>query len=233
MKRISGSSFMVLPVILASLATLTVAAAADVVTFFPGPVDTGVPAYARIERTPVDGKPLVHHDKDWAVIYFYRDPACVPVAFNLLDFVDAPKAFDCSMTVVGSSTWKNGPSPLEEVAFETVTYGTGKVPVWFVRWDALRAAIADNTLTMSELNDALFRLRGGVLKGTASFLKETLRPYVGPGVSGGVELEYTMTMVEARGLLEDGRTFDFQSFENFQTEKNDIESKTVTIIRFK
>ena len=60
MKRISNSSVTALPVLLTALA---LAAMADVTTFFPGPVDTGVPAYARIERAP-DGKPLIHHDKD-------------------------------------------------------------------------------------------------------------------------------------------------------------------------
>lgn len=88
-------------------------------TFFPGPADTGVPAYARIERAP-DGKPLVHHDKDWAAIIFYRDPACVPAGFNLLDFLDTPGVFNCPMTVVGSSLWKNGPPPVDDAPLETV-----------------------------------------------------------------------------------------------------------------
>ncbi len=228
MKRLLISSVAALPVLLTALA---LAAMADVTTFFPGPVDSGVPAYARIERAP-DAKPLVHHDKDWAAIIFYRDPACVPAGFNLLDFVDIPGVFNCPMTVVGSSTWKNGPPPVDDAPLETVSNGVGKVPIWFVRWDALRAALSDNVLTISELNGL------NPLKGTASFFKETLRPTAGP--SGATEgAEFGLTLIEARGSLEECvfctsvRTFELQSFENPQSEKNDIESKTNTTIRFK
>lgn len=110
--------------------------------------------------------------------------------------------------------------------------GTGKVPVWFVRWDVLRAALADNVLTVPELNDMRPR------KATATFLKETLRPTAGPsGATAGAE--FGLTLIEARGSVEEcyfcptGLTFELQSFENLQSEKNDIESKTNTTIRFK
>lgn len=216
MTRRSGSRFMVVSII---LTTLAVAAMANVVTLFPGPPGTpsGVPAYARIERAP-DGLPLVHHDKEWAAIYFFRDPACVPVAFNLLDFFDPPTVFDCPMTIEGFEIWKNGPPPIDEAPIHTMSHGTGAVPVWFVRWEVLRAALLDDVLTMSELNTL------NPLKGRASFLKETLQPL------GGAHR--TVTQVVARGVLEDGRTFDLQSVENFRSEERDIESKTVTTIRF-
>jgi hypothetical protein len=215
MKRIPGSSFTVLPVILTAMAVTAMAA---VVTFFPSDNDPGVPAYARIEL--VDGKtPLVHHDKEWAAIAFYREPACVPAGFNLLEFLDIPKVFECPMTVSGFSIWKNAPAPVDPSPIHTESYGNGAVPVWFVRWEVLRAALGDNSLTMLELNTL------NPLKGSASFFKETLNPL--PGA------KRTMTQIVARGTLEDGRTFDLQSVEKSRSELNDIESNTVTTIRFK
>lgn len=209
---------------------LAVTAMAAVFTRFPTDVDPGVPAYARIEFAP-DGLPLVHHDKEWAAIYFYRDPACVPVAFNLLEFMDIPTVFSCPMTVEGFSIWRNAPAPVDPSPIHTESFGMsteghpfGAVPVWFVKWPDLRAALERNMhlniLELKALNP---------LKGTAEFFKETLNPL--PGA------KRTMTQVAARGLLEDGRTFDFQSVENFQFEDNgragDLWTKTVTTIRFK
>ncbi len=223
MRRISGSRFTALPVILTFAAVF---AMGNVVLFFPGPPGepSGVPGYARIERAP-DGLPLVHHDKDWAAVYFVRDPSCVPATFNLLDFFDAPAVFNCPMTVEGFEIWKNGPWAGDAAPIQTVSYGIGAVPVWFVRWEVLRVALEDNLLTLSELNTL------DPLKGTASLFKETLHPAGGPDGESGAKR--TMLQVVARGLLPDGRTFDFQSEENFHSEKNDIESKTVTTIRFR
>lgn len=153
-----------------------------------------------------------------ANLLFFRDPTCVPLEFNLLDFFDAPTVFDCPMTVEGFEIWKNGPPPMDVAPIHTMSHGTGAVPVWFVRWEVLRAAVGDNVLTMSELNTL------NPLKGRAFFFKETLQPL------GGAQR--TVTQVVARGLLEDGRNFDLQSEENFRSEERDIESKTVTKIRF-
>jgi hypothetical protein len=199
---------------------------ANVVLFFPGALGepSGVPAYARIERAPYDRLPLVHHDKDWAAIPFYRAPACIPAAFNLLEFFDPPTAFNCPMTVEGFEIWKNGPWAGDLSPIQVVSHGAGNVPVWFVRWEVLRAALQDDSLTIGELRGL------NPLKGTASYFKETLHP--GEGPSGG-SAKNTKTQIVARGLLEDGRTFDFQSEENTQSETRDIESKTVTTIRFK
>ena len=223
MKQMSGSRFTVVPVMLAALAA---AALANVVLFFPGPLGepSGVPAYARIERAPYDGLPLVHHDQEWAAIPFYRSPACARAAFNLLDFFDAPAAFNCPMTVEGFEIWKNGPWAGESSPIQVVSHGSGAVPVWFVRWEVLKTALSDNLLTMPEL------IALAPLKGTASFFKETLHP--GEGPSGG-SAKNTKLQFVARGLLEDGRTFDVQSEENTQSETRDIESKTITKIRFK
>ena len=42
----------------------------------------GGPVYARVER------PFLIHTDEWAAVLFYRDPACVPEDFNLLDMLD-------------------------------------------------------------------------------------------------------------------------------------------------
>lgn len=208
----SGFRFIAMPVVCTAMA---LSAMANVMLFFPGPLGepAGVPAYARIERAP-DGSPLVHHDNEWAAIPFYRDPACLLdsttyTVFNLLDFLDAPRSFSCPMTVEGFEIWKNGPWAGDVSPLQTVSYGTGNVPVWFVRWEVLQAALIDNTLTMSELVGL------SPLKGRASFFKETLHPLDGA--------QRTKTQIVARGLLEDGRTF------NFQSEETDSHIKTVTI----
>jgi hypothetical protein len=197
MTRISGLTRAALPVILTAVAA--VALANVVLLFGPSIPGTGVPAYARIERAP-DGSALVHHDKDWAAIPFYRLPSCVPEGFNLLDFFDAPAAFGCPMTVEGFEIWKNGPWAGDAAPIQTVSHGLGNVPVWFVPWDALKRALADNTLTMSELEGL------SPLKGTASYFKETLHP------AGAAQR--TKTQIVAQGLLPDGRSFNFQSEEN-------------------
>ena len=68
-------------------------------TTWPSAEDPGMPFYARIEIgqiVTVDG---------WAIIAFYRDPACIPADFNLLTFFDAPAAFGCPHTVEGFTLW--------------------------------------------------------------------------------------------------------------------------------
>ena len=49
------------------------------------------------------------------------------------------------------------------------TRGTGAVPVWFVRWAELQAAIANDELTITEL-----RAMGSLQIGYANFFEETL-----------------------------------------------------------
>jgi len=104
-------------------------------------VDEGaVPYYARLERGGV------HHTDDWAGIVFYRPPACIPEDFNLLDFFDIPRVFDCNPpTTDGFAIWEHGPG-IDAAPLLVELHGLGAVPVWFVRWPVLQAAIADDTL---------------------------------------------------------------------------------------
>jgi len=69
-----------------------------------------IPAYAQIGSDPVIGD-FILHDEKWAAIPFYRGPACVPEDFNLLTFFDAPRVFECPLTVAGFEIWPgHGPA---------------------------------------------------------------------------------------------------------------------------
>jgi hypothetical protein len=158
--------------------------------------DPGGPFYARIELG------LVHHTDEWAAIAFYRDPDCVPANFNLLRFFDLvpawpdgpPRPFLCPLSVHGFVVYKESGPGIPPI--QSKLQGDGSVTVIFVPWDVLEAAIADNRLFLPEL------LALPHLTGAASFFEETLHP------TGGSE--QTMFEVNAFGLLEDGRTFDYQ-----------------------
>jgi hypothetical protein len=157
--------------------------------------DDLIPAYARIATGEV------FHNDDWAVIPFYRPINCIPSDFNLLQFFDAPRAFSCGpQTVQVSTVWRNLP-PEGAAPIMAKSRGLGQVPVWFVSWTELQAAIADGTLTIGELG-ALPSL----MVGTASFYTETLRPGEAAQVPG-------LTFV-ASGDLEDGRSFHVQATRN-------------------
>lgn len=180
--------------------------------FSPGIPGSGVPAYARIEKLS-EAPALVHHTEKWAAITFYRTPSCVPAGFNLLDFFDAPGAFDCTLTVEGFEIWRNGPLAGDLSPIQTESFGLGAVPIWFVDWDQLQDAM-EGGLTMTELA-ALPSLRIG----SASFFKETLHP------SGGAQR--TKTQIVARGTwsaVEDGSGAFF-----FQVEETNNQLKHVAI----
>jgi hypothetical protein len=146
-----------------------------------------VPFYARL------GRGDLYHDDEWAAVVFYRPPSCVRPDFNLLDFFDIPAAFDCTpLTTEGFENWANGPE-IDAAPELTKLQGLGAVPVWFVPWPALQAAIADDMLTIGELESLPH------LVGAASAYHETLRPL-------GV-VKIATTEFDARGALEDGRSF--------------------------
>ena len=155
-------------------------------------VDEGaVPYYARLERAGF------HHTDDWAGIVFYRPPACIPEDFNLLDFFDIPRVFDCNPpTTDGFAIWKHGPG-IDAAPLLVELHGLGAVPVWFVPWPALQAALADDVITIGELVSLQ------PLVGSATAYHETLRP------TG--EVKVSTIEFNARGGLVDGRSFQFEA----------------------
>jgi hypothetical protein len=154
----------------------------------------GYPFYARIEP---GSPPFVIQDGTWAAIVFYRLPQCVPAGFNLLTLFDVPGAFACPLTVRGFEIWKNGGPPVDLAPIQVESRGLGAVPIWFVRWTELQTAMADGTLTVTELF-AIPSLRIG----SASFFQESVRP-VGGAQKGSLQ-------IVAQGLLSDGTSFQLQ-----------------------
>jgi hypothetical protein len=157
--------------------------------------DGQVPFYARILRGEII------NDGEWAVVAFYRPPSCVPEDFNLLDFfgfpdATGPGAFGCNPPTTDSvEFWQNGPG--EDFAPVMAKFrGLGAVPVWFVELSEIEAAVADDVLTIGEL-ESLPSLR----KGSADYYRETLRPSGSPS-PGPYGIQYT-----ARGGLEGGGRF--------------------------
>ena len=208
MKRRIGRAVLV---VAGLIAVAAVGLQANVLLRFSPASGGGVPAYARIER--VDGHVLVHNDGRWAAISFFRQPSCVPEDFDLLDFFDAPRAFGCELTMEGFEIWRNGPWAGDVSPIQTVSFGLGAVPIWFVRVDELEGALADDELTVTEL-EGCATLR----KGLATYFKETLHP------SGGAQ--QTKTEVVARGTLASGDAFLFQAEETHNELKH-------VLIRFK
>jgi hypothetical protein len=150
-----------------------------------------VPFYARLAANEF------FHTDEWAVIVFYRPPECMPDDFNLLTFFDIPGAFACGpATTDGFNIWENGPG-LDLAPLQVKLHGLGAVPVWFVSWSELQAAVADGVLTVPEL-ESLPSLRTG----TAQRYTETLHP------GGGAQVP-RVTFV-AHGLLESGEEFQAQ-----------------------
>jgi hypothetical protein len=174
-------AFLLLVVVVLVLLQIVPGASARVLTWGGG----DVPFYARIQREHM------FYTDEWAVIAFYRPPECVPDDFNLLDFFN-PAAFGCTPpTTDGFTLWEGEPGISNPMAAQL--HGLGAVPVWFVAWPELQAAIADDVLTVPELEGM-----PSLLIGSAGFYKETLHPVEGAVVP--------MINMEAHGLLEDGRS---------------------------
>jgi hypothetical protein len=158
--------------------------------------DPGPPFYASIDRPP-GGQ--IFQDGVWAAIPFLRDPDCVEADSNLIVAFDL-RAFGCALSVNGFAIYKNGPPPIDPVPVYALLRGNGPVPIWFVRWSELRAAIADDVLYIGDL-----RSLPSLVIGSASFFEfvnqiGVLRPQ-GPG-NGKIE-------IASSGTLNDGREFQF------------------------
>ena len=148
------------------------------------------------------GQGFLPHTEEWAVVIFYRTPACVPADFNLLDFFDAPpRPFSCAMHIEGFLLWRSLDDPY---AAEILLHGTGAVPVWFVRWPELQAAIADDVLTIGEL-----AALPSLLIGSASFFLESIRNDIVQQRGGNEALV-------ASGTLADGRSFQVELTEKLR-----------------
>jgi hypothetical protein len=172
------------------------AAGAPIIRHFPGE-SPGVPTYALLSRgyAPSDG--------GWVGIVFTRDPACVPGAFNLLDWLNPPAAWGCTLTVEGEQWFHDPPVPPD---FQGHVRGLGAVPVYFVALSEYQAAIADDVLTIGELEGL-----PSLLVGYASFFHQVYHNTNQP-------TDHGHETIVAHGTLEDGRTFQFRFNEKFLPE---------------
>ena len=150
---------------------------------------TEIPYYARLVRGEF------YHEGEWAAIVFYHPTACVPSDFNLLDRFDG-RAIGQPPSTAGFAIWDD-PSPGPR---QVELHGLGAVPVWFVNWPALQAAVADDLLTIGELSSLEH------LIGSASFYQETLH---------AAEVDTAFVEMNAHGTLEDGRTFTFHAINHY------------------
>jgi hypothetical protein len=124
--------------------------ASDRVTFPAGVSDGGFPGYAQLGYDPLLQALFIINDGEWAAIPFYRDPACVPADFNLIDQVDVPRAFGCASTVegylilpaTGTDFHFHAQGPVDGFPLPTV---------YFVKYAELLAATADGYLSIGEL----------------------------------------------------------------------------------
>jgi hypothetical protein len=152
--------------------------------------DPGPPFYARV------GLQILESD-GYVAIPFYRSPALVPAAFNLLTFYDfpgpsGPGAFAAPLLPTGFLLTE-ADAPLGTFPRQVELRGAG-VPIWFVPSTAFHAAAQDGVLTIAELRSL------GPLYGTAAQYHETLHPREG---------EHKI-VITARGTLADGRRFELQ-----------------------
>lgn len=145
---------------------------------------TELPFYARF----LDGD--IIHDDHWAVIVFYRPPACVPPLANLLAEEASSVAKECGPpTVAGTAGWENGPR-IDPAPLELSLTGRGAVPVWLVPWDLLDRLAGDGVVTRRDLLSVQSRIEA-----TAGEFSESSR---------GALVEMT-----GSGVLSDGGEFGF------------------------
>jgi hypothetical protein len=164
-------------------------------TTWPSAEDPGMPFYARFAA------PQVFVVDGWVVIPFYRDPACIPSDFNLLEVFDVPAAFGCPHTVDGISLWHGAPFTGAPKIIQM--QGTGAVPYWFIPADAVLESMQDGVVTIGEL-----AALPGRIVGHANYFTEALHPSPDPAGGGGHPAP--MLNQNAHGTLDDdGRRFQF------------------------
>jgi hypothetical protein len=151
-----------------------------------------IPAYARFETV----SDLGFTDRVWFVIPFYRDPACVPRDFNLLDFLDSPRAWECDDLIppyIEGFAIRSQPLPAPPEHF--FASGLDGMPVWFVAFDELQDVATKNrgTITIKDL-----KKMGSLRTGVADFYVEEIQTGVNPVSSH---------RIVTRGKLLDGTSF--------------------------
>jgi hypothetical protein len=149
------------------------------------------PFYARIERPYV-----APNDGERAAIVFYRSPSCVRPDFNLLDLLDIPAAFECPLVTAGTEWYENGAPPFMP-PYLSVLREAPAVPIWFVRWNELETAAADDVLTIGELATL-----PSLELATATDFHEWLEPFPTRNPS--------LLVMEADGTLSKGRRFSLR-----------------------
>jgi hypothetical protein len=162
------------------------------------PEDTEPPVYTSAAGPAFqsDGSLFVVHDSQWAAIPFWRSPDCVRPDFNLLEQVDVPAAFGCELLVRGFLRRQRN----TEILMSWQAWAVDEVPIWFVSWSELQTAMADNVLTITEL-EALPSL----VIGNSSNYEEQNHTFFGHNVSH--------LSLRATGTLEDGRAFQLGATE--------------------
>jgi len=165
-------------------------------TTWPSENDPGMPFYARI------GEDQILNVDGWVVVAFYRDPDCIPLGFNLLDFFDAPAAFGCPHTVKGSTLWHGAPFSGAPKIIQAD--GTGAVPYWFIPVEEVLEAMEDGVLTVGEL-----AALPGRLEGHATHFTEMLHPHPNPPFLGGGGHSVPKLIQNAQGRLTDGSRFQY------------------------
>jgi N-acetylneuraminic acid mutarotase len=114
------------------------------------------------------GRDFIPADAEQVAIVFERDPAHIRSDFNLLDMVDLPAAFECPLLIHGQEWWYE---PFVDFPFKSV-YGLdndGSAPVYFVDLAQLNSEIADDLLTIGEL-EAFSSLKVG----QATYVKQDI-----------------------------------------------------------
>src|SRR5262245_27056069 len=169
----------------------------------------GQPSYAQLAGGEVSA------DGGWVAFDFPPGPHAAPLlGFNLLQFVDAA-AVDCPLTVQMKEWWyaedletAGGPwgslpgDPNFRTPIQAQWDGLGAVPVYFVRETELLEAMADDVVTVAEL-ETLPSLRIGRATHYQFNQHNTERRNASQTKRPG----HTLTV--AQGVLDDGQRFQF------------------------
>src|SRR4051812_1439597 len=168
------------------------ASASDRIPFPAGISDGGFPGYAQLGYDPLIQALFVINDGEWAAIPFYRDPACVPADFDLIDQVDVPRAYGCASLVEGYFSLSIANNVDFHFHAKGPVAGFPLPTVYFVKYAELLAAVADGELLIGELQ-ALPSLKVG----RATFFQDNS----GASVTD-VSYEHFHANFRAEGILE-------------------------------